>query len=60
MQYPNVLRRLVESPQSSEISAKVESNLGQNLDTGCNTQIEIKREFVIVHAVNNSDGSNCG
>lgn len=59
LQEPNVRRRLVESPESSKISTKVESNRGENPNARSNAQIEIKREFVIVHAIDNSDGSNC-
>ncbi len=58
LQYPNVRRRLVESPKSSKIAADVKTNIGENSYARSNSKIEIKREISVVHAIHDSDGSN--
>lgn len=58
MQYPNVRRRLVESPQSSYISTEMEADVRQKPEAGGYAQIKIKGNIIVVKTVHDSDGSN--
>jgi hypothetical protein len=48
-------KRSVESPQSPKIAGEVEINGRNDLQTRCNTQIEIKREVTVIHAIDNTN-----